>query len=186
MSSAKSYKEIDGWFDYSDIYDFAVQRAKEPARFIEIGIWKGCSTAYLCQRIKDSGKVIDLHAIDHFGGTPEQVVDCDLEAVARENLKGYRVDIINRHSIPASRMFNDGTVDFYFDDGCHDYLSVRNNLNAYYPKMKPDGVMAGHDYTNTRFPGVKQAVDEFAKTHRYKVTVSRQSWIIELKRLNDV
>lgn len=49
---------------------------------------------------------------------------------------------------------------FIFLDAMHDYESVKADIERWWPKVLPGGVMAFHDYGHGDFPGVKQAVDE--------------------------
>ena len=53
-----------------------------------------------------------------------------------------------------------GWVDFVFIDAEHTYEGVRDDIIAWSPKVRPGGIIAGHDYTPERFPGVVAAVDE--------------------------
>jgi hypothetical protein len=43
-------------------------------------------------------------------------------------------------------LFQDNTIDFVYVDARHDFCGVYEDLSLYYPKLKCDGVMAGHDY----------------------------------------
>ncbi|MBR2543961.1 class I SAM-dependent methyltransferase [Candidatus Saccharibacteria bacterium] len=53
-------------------------------------------------------------------------------------------------------------IAFAFLDGDF-YESIRDSLKLVGPKMSKDGVIIVHDYTNPALPGVKKAVDEWAK-----------------------
>jgi len=50
-------------------------------------------------------------------------------------------------------------VDVLVVDAAHEYDSVRRDLDAWLPKMKPGGLVIGHDYT-AKNPGVVRAFDE--------------------------
>lgn len=79
------------------------------------------------------------------------------------------VEIIRDFSIEGSQRFEDSYFDFIYIDAGHDYDSVRDDLKAWWPKLKEGGVFSGHDY----FPdiriwrgkacGVYQAVNEFVE-----------------------
>jgi hypothetical protein len=68
-------------------------------------------------------------------------------------------------SLEAAPLVADGTLDFVYLDGRHDYASVVADLEAWYPKLTASGVIAGHDYVDADVPtgvfGVRSAVDEF-------------------------
>ena len=39
------YKDIQNWFNYESVFDRAIRNAKDGAKFVEIGVWKGGSKA---------------------------------------------------------------------------------------------------------------------------------------------
>lgn len=51
-------------------------------------------------------------------------------------------------------------VDLVFVDGAHDLQSVRTDIENWKGHIKPDGIIAIHDYGAPSLPNVKQAVDE--------------------------
>lgn len=55
-----------------------------------------------------------------------------------------------------------GNLDFVWVDGNHRYEWVRSDLELYWPKLKPGGILCGHDYCDD-YPtcGVKSAVEWF-------------------------
>lgn len=109
-----------------------------------------------------------------------------------------RLGWIRDVSVSAARRFRPRSLDFVYIDANHGYEHVRRDLAAWYPKVRPGGIIAGHDYYNAivderlhpiRFGefepklltsyGVKAAVDEFAKHNRLAVSTTRErlpSW----------
>ena len=69
-------------------------------------------------------------------------------------------------------------VDFVFVDGNHAYEYVKSDLEFYWPKIKPGGILCGHDYTNNDTCQVARAVDEFAARHSRRVEVAAPCWVI--------
>lgn len=53
------------------------------------------------------------------------------------------------------------TFDVIFIDAMHTYEDVLADIKRWWPRVRPGGVLAGHDYAHDHFPGVKQAFDEF-------------------------
>jgi len=49
-------------------------------------------------------------------------------------------------SLDASNKFADSTLDFVYVDGCHQYESVLQDMSIWWPKIRPGGILAGHDY----------------------------------------
>eukprot|EP00397_Hematodinium_sp_SG-2012_P066556 GEMP01100159.1.p1 GENE.GEMP01100159.1~~GEMP01100159.1.p1 ORF type:complete len:200 (+),score=28.13 GEMP01100159.1:132-731(+) len=50
----------------------------------------------------------------------------------------------------ASRIFENGTVDFVFCDGRHTFNGVTQDLVSWWPKMAPGGLLTGHDYSDKK------------------------------------
>jgi Methyltransferase domain len=57
-------------------------------------------------------------------------------------------------------------------DANHSYESVKEDIEAWFPKVKKGGLFAGHDYIH--WAGVKKVVDEIFKK---QVSLSRSSWL---------
>jgi len=55
-------------------------------------------------------------------------------------LRGFSVDTNVLGAIP------DASVDFIYLDGAHAYKMVKQELHLYWPKVRPGGMLAGHDY----------------------------------------
>lgn len=53
------------------------------------------------------------------------------------------------------------SIDLAYVDACHTYEAVRDDIMAYWPKLRQGGIMAFHDLLNFDY-GVYQAVVEFA------------------------
>lgn len=81
-----------------------------------------------------------------------------------ERLSGYsdRFTLLKDFSDNVVDHFEDESLDFIFIDGMHTYDQVLKDCRNYYPKVKPGGVFAGHDYRLIK--EVKEAVDEFARS----------------------
>ena len=66
-------------------------------------------------------------------------------------------------------------VDFIYIDGNHGYEYVIQDMELYYPKVRPGGVLGGHDYSGY-FPGVKQAAHEFADKYTLELYQDNIDW----------
>ena len=62
-------------------------------------------------------------------------------------------------------------VDYVFLDGGHDYKTVKNDLNCCVNVLENGGTILCDDYDLTYAPGVKQAIDEFAKFNKVTTKV---------------
>jgi len=82
-----------------------------------------------------------------------------------------RVTIKRMDTVEASKDFADESVDFVFVDADHTYEGCKRDIQAWWPKVKKGGLMAGHDY-NVKWPGVVIAVDElFPRTSKFSDSV---------------
>ncbi len=170
-----TYADLPGWFDYEALYDAAAARVPPHGVMVEVGCWMGRSLAYLAERVRDSGKVVNLWGVDHGFGTdsPEErdlhaplLAECGGNTVGRLaanldrcRLLGVAVPMAAK-SVRAAHLFPPESVDFVFLDAAHDYANVAADLAAWWPRIKPGGVLAGHDYVPF-WSGVMAAVDEF-------------------------
>lgn len=94
---------------------------------------------------------------------------------AKGRLSRYPESIILRlTSHEASKLFADSSLDFVFLDGDHTAEGVRLDLESWFDKVKPGGIIGGHDYfdgvmklgeVKSEF-GVKSSVDKFFKDLR--------------------
>jgi hypothetical protein len=80
-----------------------------------------------------------------------------------------RAEIHRTYSTLAAPGFPDGYFDWIYLDAMHDYDNVLADLRAYADKVKPEGFILGHDFSNTKMGrtkqfGVVRAVREFVAT----------------------
>ena len=61
---------------------------------------------------------------------------------------GDRAVLLRNFSADASQLFSDQSVDFVFIDARHSYDAVLEDLKAWWPKIRPGGILAGHDYVD--------------------------------------
>lgn len=76
----------------------------------------------------------------------------------------------------AARLFATGTIDFLYIDGNHQYDYVMSDLMQYVPKVKPGGIIAGHDYNEPTRPDVTRAVLDYFRAAPIKVYPDN-SWV---------
>jgi len=105
---------------------------------------------------------------------------------------GERSDIWRMTSVEAAKRVPDHSLDFAYIDARHDYESVKEDIAAWCTKVRPGGILAGHDYVDGDFPEgefrVKSAVDEFFGERGVEVhgtegpsaVESFPTWIVEV------
>ena len=164
----------EDWFDYQEIYSQMISYFPDYAHFVEIGTWKGRSAAYMGVEIINSGKNIKFDCVDTWGGSEEhidpnsyfyhpQILE-DKNWLFNEFTKNilpvrHIINPIRKPSLETVYQYKDRSLDFVFIDAAHDYFNVKNDILAWYPKIKKGGFIGGHDYAGN-FPGVNQAVEE--------------------------
>ena len=72
----------------------------------------------------------------------------------------HRYELINKSSIEAAKV-TPNELDLVFVDAEHAYLAVKEDITAWYPKIRTGGTICGHDYgTIHGCSEVKRGVDE--------------------------
>jgi predicted O-methyltransferase YrrM len=150
------YQNIDGWFSYEYIYKSVVDQADDDSLFVEIGSFKGRSSAFMAVEIANSGKKIKFDCIDPMKPMSHYVDSADKDP---EEFKGYNSEdfhsrleqangyynLLQMTSDEAVNQYEDGSIDFIMIDGDHTYEAVKRDIINYFPKMRPGGLMTGDD-----------------------------------------
>ena len=176
------YKTIPGWFNCPDLYREMVSKAPQTATFVEIGCWKGKSSSFMAEQIANSKKDIKFYCVDTWKGTLTEdghqndpdVVNDRLFEVFNDNLApftGY-YNPIRSTSVEAANQFEDNSLDFIYIDASHEYEDVKDDINAWFPKLKKGGTIAGDDYNSKE---VSRAVREIFGSAI--VSPNRFTWI---------
>jgi len=129
----------------------------------EVGVENGRYSAHLCRNIKG----LHLRCIDPWTAFGRHS-DADMERTyqnARARLLRFGVQFIRKPSLEAARDIPDGSLDFVYIDGLHDFDSVIQDIIAWVPKVKRGGIVSGHDYVPIYQYGVIQAVDTYTRIH---------------------
>jgi len=179
------YKTINSedWFNYGDLYTKIVKHAKEGDHFVEVGVWKGMSACYMAVEIINSKKNIKFDCIDtwDYVETSAEIsagMCTNLYEIFLDNIKPVQhiINPIRALSWGGANYYKDNSLNFVFIDAAHDYDSVSKDLKAWYPKIKPGGIISGHDYG---WEGVNRAVKEFFKD-KYSIIEDGPCWLVYL------
>ena len=176
-------ENIFGFFTWPDFYRDIVTKFQSGSTFVEVGVLEGASLSFLISEIINAEKDIKVIAVDYFD---DICISKNSLEKFRENMKlaQDRFTLFVEESAVAAQRFPDKSLDFVFIDAAHDYENVRTDIMAWLPKMKIDGIMAGHDYIPT-YPGVVKAVDEIFKDKVDKKYAYEGCWMVDLKTLSD-
>jgi len=174
--------KISGAFTFPRLYHSAVSHFNN-AKFVEIGCDKGQSFSFLGVETINQNKNIELYAIDTWGdngiswNSSDTIYDTFLENIKPvKQILNDKIKIIRSYSVEASKQFEDQSLDFIFIDACHEYDCVIADLNAWFPKLKSGGWIAGHDYYAGHY-GVEKAVNEFFYEKMDKLFNQEYCWI---------
>lgn len=143
------------YFDYADFYKIISRRFANPAHFVEVGVWKGDSWKFMADCLRESGSATQWDAVDCW----EDQQALEIFQQVRQQRPDVPGLVHQMYSVEAAKKYNDNSLDFVFIDGDHSYQGCSQDISAWWPKVKPGGILAGHDYMRNH-PGVIQAVDE--------------------------
>ena len=166
---------------------------------VEVGVDEGIFSEYLLQywhgqRLISVDPWLEMPP-DQYADTcnvPQASMEEKYESAGRRLAPfGDRSAVWRQTSIEAADRLARGSVDFVYLDARHSYEGVTEDLQAWFPLVRPGGLMAGHDYNDGVFVegvhGVRSAVDEFfgarAIPVRHTYTdVPTTSWIAQVPR----
>ncbi len=172
--NSMNWENVSGYFDYSKFYKIALNSVKDDGIIVEIGSWMGRSTSCMGDLIKKSGKKINFFAVDTWEGSNEDAHREELQRLKDQgttlydtflkNIKDCGVENyitpIKSTSLNAAKQFEDNSIDFVHIDASHEYKDVLDDIKAWYPKVKPGGIISGDDYILC-WDGVVNAVNEY-------------------------
>jgi predicted O-methyltransferase YrrM len=158
--------DIQGWMEGAAMR-WLSQQSKIRQTIVEIGVWKGRSSACMAEHA-----IGTIWSIDHFNGNPKahktvhkQAIDDRIGLIAecKANLKEW----IDKGTIQLLVMDNKEAVkhlqeigvkpDMIFIDGDHTTESVTHDIRRWKPLLQPGGMLCGHDIG---WDSVKTAVDK--------------------------
>lgn len=149
--------------------DLARKFAEEGfAKGAEIGVADGRYSLALCQAIPGL-KLLCVDPWKKYEGNPRggpQTQHDGNYALATQRLRPYDAVLIRQMSVEASKLVPDGSLDFVYIDGNHEYEYVLADLWAWVPKVRIGGTVAGHDCYHFGNDGVVRAVEEYTTVNR--------------------
>jgi hypothetical protein len=140
----------------------------------EIGVAEG----YFSNDILSWG-VAKLYMVDNWGtidgvtgdgNSPQEWHESNMQkAIARVERFGDKAVILQGMSVAMADLVPDDSLGLLYLDAGHSFESVLSDLEAWFPKVKAGGLIAGHDYMMSWY-GVEKAVKQFTRG-RYEVHV---------------
>jgi hypothetical protein len=148
--------------------------------FIEVGVHRGGFAQEILQDWPGRYMGVDpwlvlpeyYDNLDHSSSVSQSARNADLEETRRVLRPFCDRAVIHRGtSAQVAANLPDGIADCVYIDANHEYESIRQDLDLWWPKLKPGGILSGHDYAHCYLPTVGRAVDEFATEHNMDVWI---------------
>jgi hypothetical protein len=170
--------DLQGWVNcgFPSAFKKAIEGTTDPL-VIEVGTYKGASAVVMAQTLQGRGKIL---CVDTWLGAPEFWWDVrdmpkingypsifftftkNIKTLGLQNVitpfpisSQQAADVLKRYHVQA---------DVIYIDGSHEYEAVLSDIKAYWPLLRPGGVMLGDDFDPGCHPGVTKAVREFFPT----------------------
>ena len=168
---------------------------------VEVGVYRGEMSAHLlrlCPRLT-------LHMVDSWVGASDQpaayratrdpraraTLGAQLrtkrQALRAVEFAGERAIIRHEASLGVAGSFSDASLDFVFIDADHSYEGVSADIEAWRHKVKPGGILSGHDYvypgerSPRGWPEVIRAVDEAVVAHGWELARGDEAtWFVRM------
>ena len=157
------------WFNHGPQVLALIEQYR-PNVVVELGSWLGASSIAMARSVKRWGGTVtcvDTWAgeLNDDGGSqggkhPLMILSC-ARAMVHAGVGG-NVRLIPALTTDAAQFWTQ-RIDFLYVDADHGYDAVLADLLAWAPFVKPGGLIAGDDYGHPRYPGVKDAWDEFER-----------------------
>ncbi|MBZ0135249.1 MAG: class I SAM-dependent methyltransferase [Planctomycetes bacterium] len=137
----------------------------------ELGVDRGVFT----EMILELAAPRKLHLVDTWGDERfHEGLMHDIQAKFKAQLDGGQLEINRGLSLDVLKTFPDSYFDWVYIDTDHRYPTTRDELSLSESKVKPGGLICGHDYTlgnwiDGKRYGVAEAVREFCVKRNWKI-----------------
>ena len=188
--------DLQGWNSTSPVFEEIVAETR-PGIIVDVGVWKGASTLFLADLMRQreiDGAVI---AVDTFLGSPEHCMpgrrffdliprqfgrpmlyEQFLSNVVRSRMQDRVVPLAQASTGAAELLWHAGIrPNLIHIDAAHDYEAVLADARAYWKILAPGGSLMGDDY-GPSWPGVVKAADEFSLSIAAPLRVAGPKWIV--------
>lgn len=148
---------------------------------VEVGSWKGRSTAAIAV------PHVNLVCVDTFRGMPNDITAWiarreDIYSIFVSNMRRLNLHpkILVMDSIKAAGLFQNDSIDWIFLDS--DHSNFRAEFYSWLPKVKPGGLVSGHD-----FFGWWPAIPRTLRASGYKISVmpGTKLWHFRKEKYNE-
>jgi hypothetical protein len=140
----------------------------KPIIGVELGVYKAIN---ICNLVKSCSNLKYMYGVDPWKTFVDGIVEgdspdsADMELaylLAKHNVKysgvSDRIELIEGDSINVSHRFCEGELDLIFIDTHSQGSELLNELEHWYPKLSPGGLLSGHEIRDKE---VQIAIDTF-------------------------
>lgn len=174
-------------YDHSRVLVDLIQK-RNIKTIAEIGVWKGKNARFI---LRSNVPSVEMYwGIDQFKPLGQEHGHMGLLSFddwdghyLRECLDMYyfnRFRIIRASSVDAVKIFPDEYFDLVFIDASHFGKDVESDCKAWLPKVKLNGLLAGHDYGNKHIE-VKPTIDRLFGEENLTIYNIGFVWVYEKK-----
>ena len=170
---------------------------KRPKFFLEVGVFHGVTARNVCELLSDihknDFKYIGLDLFEESDENRDEIIPNTqfsnplktiyfkyikrLNPYSKEAVQDLlskfknNIYLIKGNSNKVLKEMDMSKIEYVFLDGGHDYNTVINDLNNCKEVINNNGTVLCDDYDLGYAPGVKKAIDEFIKQHKFKCEI---------------
>ncbi len=123
----------------------------------KLGVEVGVAGGWYSEQIMKRNPQLSLYGVDPwvpyrgYNDYTRTSTFSKLLAEAEERLSKYsNYAFVKEFSMDALSMFRDNSLDFVYIDANHGDPYVTQDITEWYKKVRPGGILAGHDYTRSK------------------------------------
>lgn len=159
----------------------------------EVGVAEGNYSQILFEQIPG----LQLSLVDVWATHPGFYEEKNLEQMyvdVQARLKNYNTNFVRKLSMEAVKEFADNSLDFVFIDAAHDFKNVADDICEWSKKVRPGGIVFGHDYKfhkmflqkfENREPKVRHAVEVKIVADAYRDARGIAPWFQIYQEIKD-
>jgi hypothetical protein len=184
IAEGRSCLYYDRLYVLYQVLESLKRHAVRPLRIVEVGVYKGGTTAYLARAAAALELAVDIHACDTFEGHAAVDIDASFDTIHRAgDFDDTSFDGVARYLTPFRNVaLHKGR----FADTCSQLppgpiALMHLDVDLYAPtvhalefadaRMVAGGVVVVDDYEVKNTPGVKSAIEHFLASHSHYVTL---------------
>lgn len=165
--------DCDGANVLYGLKDLILENFPKNAIMVEVGCFEGKSTELFSMFCKTVYAVDPYTSYNDISDELLRNAEPQLDEVIKQHPNIIK---LKKYSTAAALDFEDYSLDVVYIDGAHDYNNVKNDILTWIKKIKPNGILCGHD---RNFDGINTALKEIFNDS-FIAEYSDTSWSIKV------